>query len=158
MLHVDRTALVGETRIPRDDEEPFDAREAGDEVLDHPVDKIFLLRIAAHVREWHHRDRRVTGQRQFWLRPFRRGSHPAGGFLADGAHKPDALAQDGADQALLLAVVVERGAGCVDAAAQRRLGNDTSLPNAGNQVVLADNAVAVVDQILQQVKHLGFDR
>ena len=35
--------LVGKTRIARDHEQPFDAREAGDDVLDHAVDEIFLL-------------------------------------------------------------------------------------------------------------------
>ena len=49
--HVDRLALVGEARIARDHEQPFDARQAGDDVLDHAVGEILLLRIAAHVLE-----------------------------------------------------------------------------------------------------------
>src|SRR5262249_17979313 len=35
--------LVGKARIARDDEQPLDARQAGDDVLDHTVDKIILL-------------------------------------------------------------------------------------------------------------------
>jgi hypothetical protein len=50
-LHVDGLALIGEGRIPGDDEEPADARERGDDLLDHAFDKIFLLGIAAHVLE-----------------------------------------------------------------------------------------------------------
>ena len=44
-------ALVGEARIARDDEQPFDARQSGDDVFDHPVGEILLLRIAAQIGE-----------------------------------------------------------------------------------------------------------
>ena len=40
---VDRLALVDEARIASDHEQPFDSRKPGDDVLDNPVDKIFLL-------------------------------------------------------------------------------------------------------------------
>ena len=40
------------------------ARQRGDDVLDHPIGKIFLLGIAAHVLEWQHGDRRLVRQRQ----------------------------------------------------------------------------------------------
>jgi DNA-binding response OmpR family regulator len=43
------------------------------------------------------------------------------GFLADGAHEPDALALDGADEALLLAAVVQRAAGGIDACLHQKL-------------------------------------
>ena len=39
-------------------------RERGDDLLDHAVGEIFLLRVAAHVLERQHRDRRLVGQRQ----------------------------------------------------------------------------------------------
>jgi hypothetical protein len=51
LTNVDRFALVGEARIASDHEQPPDTRQPGDDVLDNPVDKIFLLRIAAHVLE-----------------------------------------------------------------------------------------------------------
>ena len=63
LLDVDGFALVGETRIARDDEEPADARECGDDLLDHAVGEVFLFRIAAHIREGQHRDRRLVGER-----------------------------------------------------------------------------------------------
>src|SRR5208282_2751657 len=47
LLHLDYLALVGEGRIAGDDEEPPDARQRGDDLLDHAVGEIFLLRIAA---------------------------------------------------------------------------------------------------------------
>ncbi len=51
LLHVDRLALVREARIAGDDEEPADAGERGDDLLDHAVGEIFLLRIAAQIGE-----------------------------------------------------------------------------------------------------------
>ena len=39
-------------------------RERGDDLLDHAVGEIFLLRVAAHVLERQHRDRRLVGERQ----------------------------------------------------------------------------------------------
>src|SRR5215472_8522366 len=56
--------LVSEARIASDDEEPFDARQAGDDVLDHAVDEIILLGIAAHIGKRKDSDRRAVGQRQ----------------------------------------------------------------------------------------------
>src|SRR5208282_59783 len=58
LANVWRLALVSEARISRDHEQPFDARQAGDDVLNHAVDKIILLGISAHVLERQHRDRR----------------------------------------------------------------------------------------------------
>src|SRR6516164_3101164 len=49
LLHVDCLALVGECCVARDDEEPSDARETSDDVLNHAVAEIILFRIAAHV-------------------------------------------------------------------------------------------------------------
>ena len=85
---VDRLALVGEARIARDHEQPLDARQAGDDVLDHPVDEIFLLRIAAHVLERQHRDRGLVGKGErrglfLVVRADRR--HWRGGFACAGS-------------------------------------------------------------------------
>jgi hypothetical protein len=44
-------------RIAGDDEKPADAGECRDDLLDHPVSEIFLIRIAAHIGERQHRDR-----------------------------------------------------------------------------------------------------
>src|SRR5215472_17418136 len=57
LFHIDRMALVGEARIAGDDKEPRDPGQRGDDLLDHSVDKIFLLRVTAHVLERQHRDR-----------------------------------------------------------------------------------------------------
>src|SRR5262249_57588569 len=53
--------------------------------------------------------------------------------------------------------VGERVSGGVDAAGQGRIRDDTAAPDRGDQIVLADDAVAVLHQINQQVEHLRLD-
>ena len=60
----DGLALVGEARIAGDHKQPADARERGDDFLDHAVGEIFLLRLAAQIGERQHRDRRLIQGRQ----------------------------------------------------------------------------------------------
>ena len=55
-LHVDVLALVGEARIAGGYKQPADAGEGGDDLLDHAVGKIFLLRIAAQIGKRQYRD------------------------------------------------------------------------------------------------------
>ena len=64
LLHVDSLALVCKARIPSDDEQPADAAERSDDLLDHTVGEIFLLRVAAHIGKGQDRDRRFVGKRQ----------------------------------------------------------------------------------------------
>jgi hypothetical protein len=40
---------------------------------------------------------------------------------------------------------------------QRRLRDDTPVPNVGDQIVLADHAFAVTHKIDQEIEHLRFD-
>jgi len=58
---------------------------------------------------------------------------------------------------LSLAIVADRGSRRVDPAGHRRVGDGTAAPDPGNQIVLADHTVAVLDQIDQQVEHLRLD-
>jgi len=60
LLHIDGLPLVGEARIAGDDKQPADAGERRDDLLDHPVGEIFLLRIAAQIGKGQHRDRRFV--------------------------------------------------------------------------------------------------
>src|SRR5262249_49679925 len=64
LLYVDGLAPAGEARIAGDDKEPADAAERGEDLFDHPVGELFLLRIAAHVLKREDRDRRLVGQWQ----------------------------------------------------------------------------------------------
>ena len=64
LLDIDGLAFVGEARIARDHEQRFEARERGDDVLDHAVGEIFLLGITAHVLERQHGDGWLVGERE----------------------------------------------------------------------------------------------
>ena len=66
LAHVDRLALVGERRVARDDEQPARSRQRRDDILGDAVGEILLLRIAAHVLEGQHRDRRLGRKRRAW--------------------------------------------------------------------------------------------
>ena len=73
------------------------------------------------------------------------------------ADEAKALARDGADQPLLLAAVADRLARGIDAAGQRRFRNDAAAPDRVDKVVLADDALAVLHQVIEQVEHLRLD-
>jgi len=47
LLHIDSLTLVGESRVTGDDEEPADAGERGNDLLDHPICEILLLWVAS---------------------------------------------------------------------------------------------------------------
>ncbi len=64
LLHIDRLTLVGKGRVAGDDEQPADAREGGDDLLDHAVGEIFLLGVARQVLKRQDSDRRLVGQRR----------------------------------------------------------------------------------------------
>ena len=75
-----------------------------------------------------------------------------------GADEANSLAGNGADEPLFLAVVADRVSGGVDAAVQRRVRDDSSSPHQRNEIVPADHAIAVFQQVNQQVEHLRLHR
>ena len=52
LLNVYGLALVSEARIGRDHKQPAEPRQSRNDVLDHPISKVLLLGIAAHVLKW----------------------------------------------------------------------------------------------------------
>jgi len=62
LLDVDGPVPVHQSRIPRDYEEPVDARQAGYDVVDNAFNEIVLLGRTANIREGKHRDRRLVRQ------------------------------------------------------------------------------------------------
>ena len=116
LLYVDRLALVGEARIAGDDKEPADAREGGDDLLDHAIGEIVLLRVARHVLERQYRDRGLIGQRQrrfspHPISPSRRSSLPrVRGRGREGACRVDPIDPHGAGDVFqrLIAEILER--------------------------------------------------
>jgi hypothetical protein len=73
------------------------------------------------------------------------------------ADKTQSFARNGADQLLFVAAVAHRFARGVDTAGQGRVRHDPVMPDRRDEIVLADNAVAVLHQINQQIEHLRFD-
>src|SRR6185312_5185776 len=60
---IDRTILVDEARIARDDGEGPKAAEGNDDVVDHAIGEILLLGIAADVLERQYSEQRQRGGR-----------------------------------------------------------------------------------------------
>src|SRR5258708_37948812 len=76
---------------------------------------------------------------------------------AHSTDEAEALARDGADQLLVLAAVADRLARGVDAAGQRRIRDDPAAPDRSDEIVLADDAIAILHQVDQQVEDLRLD-
>jgi hypothetical protein len=65
IANIDRTSLIGETRVARDDHQARDLRQIRDDVFADAVGKILLLRITRHVGEEQHSNRRLVWNR-YW--------------------------------------------------------------------------------------------
>ena len=75
--------------------------------------------------------------------------------LADEA---ESALVDRADHLLRTAVVADHAARRADARVERRIRHHAALPHRLEQLVLADDAVAVLQQIGEHVEHLRLDR
>jgi len=64
----------------------------------------------------------------------------------------------GLDHALGLSVVADRSSGLLDPAGHGRLADEPPAPDLVHQLFLADDPIAVVDQIDQDVERLRFQR
>ena len=80
-----------------------------------------------------------------------------GGRLAHVADEAKTLSRDGADHALVAAGIGDRLARGVDPGGQRRFRDDAPFPDFLDQIVLGDDAVAVLDQKDQEIEHLRLD-
>src|SRR5262249_11657175 len=74
-----------------------------------------------------------------------------------GADEAQPLARDGADQLLVPAAVADRLARGVDAAGQRRIRHVAAAPDRGDEILLADDALAVRHEVDEQVEYLRLD-
>ncbi len=73
------------------------------------------------------------------------------------ADEPEAFAGDCADQALLFAAVADRLADRIEMTGEGRFGDDPATPHCVQHVILADDALAVPNQIEQQIEDLRPD-
>ncbi len=70
------------------------------------------------------------------------------------ANEAEALARNCAEQLLLLAIVTDGLAYRIDVAGERRFRDDATGPHGLEQMILADDAVTILQQIEQQVEDL----
>ena len=74
------------------------------------------------------------------------------------ANEAEAFAWQRLDQALYLTGVTDGSPGGIQSGRQGRVRNDTSAPDGADEVVFADNAFPVSNQVIEQVKNLRCDR
>jgi hypothetical protein len=125
-------------------------REIGGQIVGDSIGGKFKLRIVREIGKGQHNDRQAR-----WNRNSRLGR---GLPLLNRAHETNALADSCADQPLLFAAVADYAASSINPAGKRRLRNDPSAPDRGQEIVLADDPVPVADQKYQKVEHLRLHR
>src|SRR6516164_7008420 len=74
--------------------------------------------------------------------------------LSDLSDEPKPLAGNGADQPPLRAAVPDRLPNRRNPAAEGRFRDDATSPDCGDEIVLADHAFAVSEQIVENVENL----
>src|SRR5262252_3675346 len=79
------------------------------------------------------------------------------GAVIDIADEAKPALVECANEALVVAAVAERAPRGADEGAQRRLRDDAALPHRIDQLVLADDAIAVANQVNQEIEHLRLD-
>src|ERR1700724_1209220 len=79
------------------------------------------------------------------------------GLFAHRADKADAFAVRCAKEALLLPAVADGAARRIDPSAQGRFRDYAPLPHGSEQVVLADDALAVADRVFEEVENLWLE-
>ena len=80
---------------------------------------------------------------------------PAGPLrFQHGSDETEALARQCLDEALLFAGIADRRPGDIEAGRQRRIGHAAPVPDDVDEVVFADDALPVADQVIEQVEYL----
>jgi hypothetical protein len=74
--------------------------------------------------------------------------------FAHVAHKAYALARQGTDETLVLPSVTDCASGSIDTGTQCGFRNDPTVPDCSDQIVSADNPIAVLDQVLKEIEDL----
>lgn len=142
--------LVGEARIAGDDEQPTHARQRGDDLVDHAVGEIILRRIAAEILEGQHGDRRrVVGALPRFHGRRIAIPHATDAILVYHIASP----QDGADQAVRIRA--ECLADILHALSKGIVGDGDVGPDGIDQLILADDAAGVLQQIDEQRQRFG---
>ena len=75
-------------------------------------------------------------------------------LLANIADEPYPYARQGLDEALFLAAVIDCRPHCIDTGAQRRFRNNAPVPERCKQIILADDALAFLNEVYKKIKRL----
>ncbi|MCY1231172.1 hypothetical protein D9M72_436100 [compost metagenome] len=157
LARVDRLVLVDEARIARDDEELMAARQRSDDVFGQAIGEELLIRVAAHVVERQHHDRRLAdGPFRIGLVRRRRQDHAFG---------PDAIEMHGAADVLqyLLAKVFDRQFEAVGHLCRHRGGHADAadigqlLDARGDVDAVAEDVVVLEDDVAEIDADAEFD-
>src|SRR5262249_54348903 len=87
--------------------------------------------------------------------PYHHG--PRGRVVFNVADKTKSALVQRAYEALVATAVAERAPCRTDAGAQRRLRDDAALPNHVDELVLADDPIAVANEVNEQIEYLRLD-
>jgi hypothetical protein len=151
LFHIDRLPFESKSRVAGDHERAVSPREIGGQVVGDAIGEMLQLRVIREIGKRQHDDREPRHDGQ--------SSRPVSILLLTRlADEADAFADDRADQPLLIASVADDPSDGVDTARKRRFRHDPPAPDRGQQIVLADHAIAISDQEHQQIEHLGLDR
>ena len=85
------------------------------------------------------------------------GFRAQGGGLLNFAYEANALPSNCANERLVLATVADGFSCGVDAAGQCRIRHDPAAPDRRDEVILGNDAAAVLNQIDQEVEYLRLD-
>jgi hypothetical protein len=77
--------------------------------------------------------------------------------MEDLADESESALMLGANEVLIVAAVAQRPPRSTDAGAERRLGDETTLPNCLDQLILAHDSVAMLDEVNDQIEDLRLD-
>jgi hypothetical protein len=132
------------------------ARQSRYDLFRHPVRKIILLGVPTHVRKGEDCDRRLVRERQLGWYELRSGLRQV--LFPYRSNEANTLSWGCADQALLFTAVPNGGPGGADLCAQRGFGHYAPAPNGRDQIVPAHHALALLDQVNQEIENLRLDR
>ena len=98
------------------------------------------------------REREGGSGRLNWCPSIHRAAGPL--LFLHPTHEPESLARQRFDEALPFAAVADRTPHRFEAGCQRRIRNDAPLPDRRDEIVFADDAPPVADQVIEKIEHL----
>jgi hypothetical protein len=74
------------------------------------------------------------------------------------ANEAKTLSWQRLDEALFFPGIADRASGSIEAGGQRHIGHDASIPDGVHEIVFADDALPVPDQVIEQIENLRCGR